>query len=81
LIEQLKALDAKDKAQYHDFALKCLKDYIKNNPSWRKDDESIINPQELLGFDPKLEHMSHSYTTYHIDAFLEYLHTQNISDY
>jgi hypothetical protein len=41
-IEQLKALDAKDKAQYHDFALKCLKDYIKNNPSWRKDDESNI---------------------------------------
>jgi hypothetical protein len=45
-IEKLKALNAKDKAEYHDFALKCLKGYIENNPSWRKD---IINPQALLG--------------------------------
>jgi energy-converting hydrogenase A subunit M len=51
-IEKLKALNAKDKAEYHDFALKCLKGYIENNPSWRKD---IINPQALLGFDPKLD--------------------------
>jgi hypothetical protein len=33
-IKKLKALNAKDKAEYHDFALKCLKDYIVNNPSW-----------------------------------------------
>jgi molybdopterin/thiamine biosynthesis adenylyltransferase len=26
-IKKLKALNAKDKAEYHDFALKCLKDY------------------------------------------------------
>jgi hypothetical protein len=31
-IEKLKALNAKDKAEYHDFALKCLKGYIENNP-------------------------------------------------
>jgi hypothetical protein len=46
-IEKLKALNAKDKAEYHDFALKCLKGYIENNPSWRKD---IIDLQALLGF-------------------------------
>ena len=51
-IEQLKAKNAKDKAEYHDFALECLKDYIVNNPSWRKD---IINPQKLLDFDPELD--------------------------
>ncbi len=51
-IEKLKALNAKDKAEYHDFALKCLKGYIENNPSWRKD---IIDLQALLGFDPELD--------------------------
>jgi hypothetical protein len=51
-IEQLKAKNAKDKAEYHDFALKCLKGYIENNPSWRKD---IINLQALLDFDPELD--------------------------
>ncbi|VVM23255.1 hypothetical protein BSPWISOXPB_1427 [uncultured Gammaproteobacteria bacterium] len=51
-IKKLKALNAKDKAEYHDFALKCLKGYIENNPSWRKD---IINLQALLDFDPELD--------------------------
>jgi hypothetical protein len=28
-IEQLETLDVKNKAQYHNFALKCLKDFSK----------------------------------------------------
>ena len=52
-IEQLETLDVKNKAQYHDFALKCLKDFIENNIGWIRDDYSG-HAQELLDFDPKL---------------------------
>ena len=51
-IKQLEELDVKNKARYHDFALECLKDFIENNPSWRKGE---FNPQALLGFDPELD--------------------------
>ena len=53
-IEQLETLDVKNKAQYHNFALKCLKDFIENNIGWIRDDK-FGHAQALLGFEPKLD--------------------------
>ena len=53
-IKQLETLDVENKAQYRNFALGCLKDFIRDNLDWMRDDRSGA-PQKLLDFDPELD--------------------------
>ncbi|CAC9627539.1 hypothetical protein [uncultured Gammaproteobacteria bacterium] len=53
-IKQLETLDVENKAQYRNFALGCLKGFIRDNLDWMRDDRSGA-PQKLLDFDPELD--------------------------
>jgi len=52
-IEQLKELDIKNKEEYHNFAIKCLKTFIKNNLDWMKND-LFEGVKKILDFDVQL---------------------------
>ncbi len=52
-IEQLKELDIENKEKYHNFAVKRLKFFIKENLDWMKDD-SFGDAQKILDFDVSL---------------------------
>jgi hypothetical protein len=52
-VEQLEELDIKNKEKYHDFAIECLKSFIKYNINWMQDD-GFGDPQKLLNFDEQL---------------------------
>ena len=62
-IKKLEDLDIKNKEQYHNFALKCLKDFIENNFSWMQDAEPKNRPglQEIFEFDEQLSNYYEQY--------------------
>ncbi len=49
---QLKELDIENKEKYHNFAVKHLKSFIKENLDWMKDDSGDV--QKILDFDVSL---------------------------
>lgn len=52
-VKKLEELDIKNKDKYHNFAIECLKSFIKNNLRWIQDD-GFGKSQQLLDFDGKL---------------------------
>ncbi|OJA03334.1 hypothetical protein BGC33_03085, partial [Bathymodiolus thermophilus thioautotrophic gill symbiont] len=52
-IQTLEDLDSNNKEKYHDFAIKCLKEFIQGNLDWMKN-AGFDDPQKILNFDVKL---------------------------